>query len=75
MVLSLLLLLLLYKSNVYLPFLSVSHIHATVYLRGYFTRRGKYLLLGVNIPLGLNLMHLKGALDENPKNHLNKVTA
>ena len=56
MVLLLLLSLLLCKSNIRLPLLSRSHINATVYPRGYFSRRGKYL------PLGVNLMHINGAI-------------
>ena len=51
----LLLLLLLLFIYAHLPLLSISHINATVYPRGYFTRRGKYL------PLGVNLMHINGA--------------
>ena len=52
------------KENYHLPLLPKTHINATVCPRGYLTRWGKYLPLGVNIPLGVNLMHINRVLDQ-----------
>ena len=49
------------RENYHLPLLPITHINEPVYPRGYLTRRGKYLPLGVNIPQEVTLMHVKGA--------------